>query len=201
MAHEVLPVVRHTPVLAGVNGTDPFMLREPFLKKLGELGFSGVQNFPTVGLIDGVFRANLEETGMGYTLEIEMIRKAHELDLLTTPYVFSEGNAIAMTEAGADIIVCHMGLTTGGSIGAGTALTLQDCVPRINEWAAASLNRRKDVMVLCHGGPIATPEDAKFILDACPNCHGFYGASSMERLPTEIALTAQTRKFKEIGRG
>ena len=201
MAYEVLPVVRHTPVLAGVNGTDPFMLREPFLKKLGELGFSGIQNFPTVGLIDGVFRANLEETGMGYTLEIEMIRKAHELDLLTTPYVFSEGNAIAMTEAGADIIVCHMGLTTGGSIGAGTALTLQDCVPRINEWAAASLNRRKDVMVLCHGGPIATPEDAKFILDACPNCHGFYGASSMERLPTEIALTAQTRKFKEIGRG
>ena len=201
MAHEVLPVVRHTPVLAGVNGTDPFMLREPFLKKLGEMGFSGVQNFPTVGLIDGVFRANLEETGMGYSLELEMIRKAHELDLLTTPYVFSEGNAIAMTEAGADIIVCHMGLTTGGSIGAGTALTLQDCVPRINEWAKASLKRRKDVMVLCHGGPIATPEDAKFILDACPNCHGFYGASSMERLPTEIALTAQTRKFKEIGRG
>jgi predicted TIM-barrel enzyme len=201
MAHEVLPVVRHTPVLAGVNGTDPFMLREPFLKKLGEMGFSGVQNFPTVGLIDGVFRANLEETGMGYTLEIEMIRKAHDLDLLTTPYVFSEGNAIAMTEAGADLIVCHMGLTTGGAIGAGTALTLQDCVPRINEWAEASLKRRKDVMVLCHGGPIATPEDAKFILDACPNCHGFYGASSMERLPTEIALTAQTRKFKEIGRG
>jgi predicted TIM-barrel enzyme len=201
MAHEVLPVVRHTPVLAGVNGTDPFMLREPFLKKLGEMGFSGVQNFPTVGLIDGVFRANLEETGMGYSLELEMIRKAHELDLLTTPYVFSEGNAIAMTEAGADIIVCHMGLTTGCSIGAGTALTLQDCVPRINEWAKASLKRRKDVMVLCHGGPIATPEDAKFILDACPNCHGFYGASSMERLPTEIALTAQTRKFKEIGRG
>ena len=201
MAHEVLPVVRHTPVLAGVNGTDPFMLREPFLKKLAEMGFSGVQNFPTVGLIDGVFRANLEETGMGYSLELEMIRKAHELDLLTTPYVFSEGDAIAMTEAGADIIVCHMGLTTGGSIGAGTALTLQDCVPRINEWAKASLKRRKDVMVLCHGGPIATPEDAKFILDACPNCHGFYGASSMERLPTEIALTAQTRKFKEIGRG
>ena len=201
MAHEVLPVVRHTPVLAGVNGTDPFMLREPFLKKLGELGFSGIQNFPTVGLIDGVFRANLEETGMGFTLEIEMIRKANELDLLTTPYVFSESDAIAMTEAGADIIVCHMGLTTGGSIGAGTALTLRDCVPRINEWAAASLKRRKDVMVLCHGGPIATPEDAKFILDACPNCHGFYGASSMERLPTEIALTAQTRKFKEIGRG
>ena len=201
MAHEVLPVVRHTPVLAGVNGTDPFMLRDHFLKRLAELGFSGVQNFPTVGLIDGVFRANLEETGMGYTLEIEMIRKAHEMDLLTTPDVFSEGDAIAMTEAGADIIVCHMGLTTGGTIGAGTALTLQDCVPRINAWAAAALERRKDVIVLCHGGPIATPEDARFILGACPSCHGFYGASSMERLPVETALTEQTRKFKEIGRG
>jgi len=201
MAYEVLPVVRHTPVLAGVNGTDPFMLRDHFLKRLAELGFSGVQNFPTVGLIDGVFRANLEETGMGYTLEIEMIRKAHEMDLLTTPYVFSEGDAIAMTEAGADIIVCHMGLTTGGTIGAGTALTLQDCVPRINAWAEAALARREDVIVLCHGGPIATPEDARFILKSCPDCHGFYGASSMERLPVEAALTAQTRKFKEIGRG
>ena len=201
MAHEVLPVVRHTPVLAGVNGTDPFMLRDHFLKQLAELGFSGVQNFPTVGLIDGVFRANLEETGMGYTLEIEMIRKAHEMDLLTTPYVFSEGDAIAMTEAGADIIVCHMGLTTGGTIGAGTALTLQDCVPRINAWAEAALARRKDVIVLCHGGPIATPDDARFILKSCPDCHGFYGASSMERLPVETALTEQTRKFKEIGRG
>ncbi|HEX4572782.1 MAG TPA: phosphoenolpyruvate hydrolase family protein [Dongiaceae bacterium] len=201
MAHEVLPVVRHTPVLAGVNGTDPFMLRDHFLKRLAELGFSGVQNFPTVGLIDGVFRANLEETGMGYTLEIEMIRKAHEMDLLTTPYVFSEGDAIAMTEAGADIIVCHMGLTTGGTIGAGTALSLQDCVPRISAWAEAALARRKDVIVLCHGGPIATPEDARFILKSCPDCHGFYGASSMERLPVETALTAQTRKFKEIGRG
>ena len=201
MAHEVLPVVRHTPVLAGVNGTDPFMLRDHFLKRLAELGFSGVQNFPTVGLIDGVFRANLEETGMGYTLEIEMIRKAYEMDLLTTPYVFSEGDAIAMTEAGADIIVCHMGLTTGGTIGAGTALTLQDCVPRINAWAEAALARREDVIVLCHGGPIATPEDARFILKSCPDCHGFYGASSMERLPVETALTEQTRKFKEIGRG
>jgi predicted TIM-barrel enzyme len=201
MAYEVLPVVRHTPVLAGVNGTDPFMLRDHFLKRLAELGFSGVQNFPTVGLIDGVFRANLEETGMGYTLEIEMIRKAYEMDLLTTPYVFSEGDAIAMTEAGADIIVCHMGLTTGGTIGAGTALTLQDCVPRINAWAEAALARREDVIVLCHGGPIATPEDARFILKSCPDCHGFYGASSMERLPVEAALTAQTRKFKEIGRG
>ena len=201
MAHEVLPVVRHTPVLAGVNGTDPFMLRDHFLKQLAELGFSGVQNFPTVGLIDGVFRANLEETGMGYALEIEMIRKAHEMDLLTTPYVFCEGDAIAMTEAGADIIVCHMGLTTGGTIGAGTALTLQDCVPRINVWAEAALARRKDIIVLCHGGPIATPDDARFILKSCPDCHGFYGASSMERLPVETALTAQTRKFKEIGRG
>jgi len=201
MAHEVLPVVRHTPVLAGVNGTDPFMLRDHFLKRLAELGFSGVQNFPTVGLIDGVFRANLEETGMGYTLEIEMIRKAYEMDLLTTPYVFSEGDAIAMTEAGADIIVCHMGLTTGGTIGAGTALTLQDCVPRINVWAEAAQARRKDVIVLCHGGPIATPDDARFIQKSCPDCHGFYGASSMERLPVETALTEQTRKFKEIGRG
>jgi predicted TIM-barrel enzyme len=201
MAHEVLPVVRHTPVLAGVNGTDPFMLRDRFLKQLAELGFSGVQNFPTVGLIDGTFRANLEETGMGYTLEIEMIRKAHEMDLLTTPYVFSENDAIAMTEAGADIIVCHMGLTTGGTIGAGTALTLADCVPRINAWAAAAKARREDVIVLCHGGPIATPEDAGFIFRSCPDCHGFYGASSMERLPVETALTEQTRKFKEIGRG
>jgi predicted TIM-barrel enzyme len=201
MAHEVLPVVRHTPVLAGVNGTDPFMLRDRFLMQLAEMGFSGVQNFPTVGLIDGVFRANLEETGMGYTLEIEMIRKAREMDLLTTPYVFSEGDAIAMTEAGADVIVCHMGLTTGGSIGAATALTREDCVPRINTWAAAARERRDDVIVLCHGGPIATPEDARFIFGACPDCHGFYGASSMERLPVETALTEQTRKFKEIGRG
>ena len=200
MAQEVLPVVKRTPVLAGVNGTDPFLLLEPFLKRLIELGFSGVQNFPTVGLIDGLFRANLEETGMGYGLEVEMIRAARALDLLTTPYVFSEADAVAMTEAGADIVVCHMGLTTGGSIGAETALTLEDCVPRINAWAAAARNHRKDVIVLCHGGPIATPEDARFILGACPGCHGFYGASSMERLPTEIALTEQTRKFKEIGR-
>jgi predicted TIM-barrel enzyme len=200
MAREVLPVVSHTPVLAGVNGTDPFMLTERFLRQLGDLGFSGVQNFPTVGLIDGVFRANLEETGMGYVVEVDMIRQAHALDLLTTPYVFSEADAVAMAEAGADMIVCHMGLTTGGAIGAGTALELSDCVPRINAWAAAALERRKDVIVLCHGGPIAMPEDARFILDACPDCHGFYGASSMERLPTEIALTEQTRKFKEIGR-
>jgi predicted TIM-barrel enzyme len=200
MAHEVLPVVRHTPVLAGVNGTDPFMLREPFLRRLADLGFSGVQNFPTVGLIDGVFRANLEETGMGYAHEVEMIRAARALDLLTTPYVFREEEAVAMTRAGADIIVCHMGLTTGGSIGAKTALTLDDCVPKINAWAAAALNENPDVIVLCHGGPIAEPDDAAKILRACPDCHGFYGASSMERLPTELAMTEQTRRFVAITR-
>jgi predicted TIM-barrel enzyme len=199
MASEVLPVVRRTPVLAGVNGTDPFLLLDPFLRRLGDLGFSGVQNFPTVGLIDGVFRKNLEETGMGYGLEIDMIRQARALDLLTTPYVFSADEAGAMTAAGADIVVCHMGLTTGGSIGAETALTLKDCVPAIDAAAAAAKKVRKDVIVLCHGGPIATPEDAAFILKSCPDCHGFYGASSMERLPVEVALTEQTRKFKQIG--
>jgi predicted TIM-barrel enzyme len=200
MAREVLPVVTHTPVLAGVNGTDPFMLLEPFLTSLGELGFSGVQNFPTVGLIDGVFRANLEETGMGYGLEIDMIRAAHRLDLLTTPYVFSEDEATAMARAGADIVVCHMGLTTGGDVGATTALTLADCPSRINQWAEAARKVRDDVIVLCHGGPISRPEDAKYILDQCPTCDGFYGASSMERLPTEIALTDTTRRFKAIRR-
>ena len=200
MAREVLPVVASTPVLAGVNGTDPFMLLEPFLRSLGELGFSGVQNFPTVGLIDGVFRANLEETGMGYGLEIDMIRAAHRLDLLTTPYVFSEDEATAMAQAGADIVVCHMGLTTGGAIGATTALTLADCPRRINRWAEAARKVKDDVIVHCHGGPIATPEDATYILEQCPTCDGFYGASSMERLPTEIALTDTTRRFKAIRR-
>jgi predicted TIM-barrel enzyme len=200
MAREVLPVVKKTPVLAGVNGTDPFLLVDPFLKRLGELGFSGIQNFPTVGLIDGTFRANLEETGMGYGLEVDLIRRAVELDFLTTPYVFSRDETIAMTKAGADIIVCHMGLTTGGSIGAETALTLDDCVARINEWSEAALSIRKDAIVICHGGPISMPEDATYVLKHCPNCHGFYGASSMERLPTEIALTEQTRKFKQIAR-
>jgi predicted TIM-barrel enzyme len=200
MASEVLPVVKCTPVLAGVNGTDPFLLLDPFLGRLAALGFSGVQNFPTVGLIDGTFRKNLEETGMGYGLEIDMIRQAHALDLLTTPYVFNPDEAAAMTAAGADIVVCHMGLTTGGSIGAETALTLKDCVPAIDAAAAAAGRVRKDVIVLCHGGPIASPEDAAFILRSCPDCHGFYGASSMERLPVEVALTATTREFKQIAR-
>jgi predicted TIM-barrel enzyme len=200
MASEVLPVVRRTPVLAGVNGTDPFLLLDPFLGRLAALGFSGVQNFPTVGLIDGTFRRNLEETGMGYGLEIDMIRRAHALDLLTTPYVFNPDEAAAMTAAGADIVVCHLGLTTGGSIGAETALTLKNCVPVIDAAATAARRVRKDVIVLCHGGPIATPEDAAFILRSCPDCHGFYGASSMERLPVEVALTATTREFKQIAR-
>jgi predicted TIM-barrel enzyme len=198
MAQEVLPVVRHTPVLAGVNGTDPFLLTERFLRTLAEIGFSGVQNFPTVGLIDGTFRANLEETGMGYALEVEMIRAARALDLLTTPYVFCEADADAMAQAGADIVVCHLGLTTGGAIGAGTALSLADCVPRINAWAAAALAVNPELLVLCHGGPIAQPEDAEYILLHCRQCHGFYGASSMERLPTEVALTEQTRRFVAI---
>jgi predicted TIM-barrel enzyme len=198
MAAEVLPVVKHTPVLAGVNGTDPFMITDHFLRHLADLGFSGVQNFPTVGLIDGTFRVNLEETGMGYGFEVDMIRKAAELDLLTTPYVFNAEEAREMTKAGADIVVCHLGLTTGGAIGAGTALKLPDCVPLIDEWAEAALKVRKDVIVLCHGGPISMPADAEYILANCSNVHGFYGASSMERLPTEVALTEQTKKFKSI---
>lgn len=200
MAKEVLPVVKQTPVLAGVNGTDPFCNFDKFLDDVKAIGFAGVQNFPTVGLIDGNFRANLEETGMGYALEVEMIHKAHEKGLLTTPYVFSREDAIAMTQAGADIIVPHMGLTTGGNIGAETAVTLDDCVALINDWAKAAKSVRSDVIVLCHGGPIATPKDAQYILDNCPDCHGFYGASSMERLPTEVALTATTKEFKNIKR-
>ena len=198
MAREVLPVVKRTPVLAGVNGTDPFMLLGPFLEDLKRLGFAGVQNFPTVGLIDGVFRQNLEETGMGYAHEVNMIAAAHAADMLTTPYVFSAADAVAMTRAGADIIVPHMGLTTGGSIGAETAKTLDDCVALIDEWAAAARAVRDDIIVLCHGGPISSPEDAAYVLQHCRHCHGFYGASSMERLPTEVALVAQTRKFKQL---
>ncbi len=198
MAREVLPVVKHTPVLAGVNGTDPFMIAEHFLPQLAALGFSGVQNFPTVGLFDGVIRRQLEETGMGYALEVETIRAAHELDLFTTPYVFSAENATAMAKAGADIIACHLGLTTGGAIGAETALTLKDCVPLVNEWARAARKVNPSVMVLCHGGPVAEPDDAAYMLAHCPGCDGFYGASSMERLPTERAITETTRNFKRI---
>lgn len=200
MAKEVLPVVKNTPVVAGVCGTDPFCQFDQFLDDIKRIGFSGVQNFPTVGLIDGNFRANLEETGMGYGLEVDMIRKASERDLLTTPYVFSEQNAIDMTKAGADILVPHMGLTTGGSIGAETAMKLSDCVPLINKWAKAAKAIRSDIIILCHGGPIATPEDAEYILKNCPDCNGFYGASSMERLPTEVALKETTKQFKSITR-
>ena len=198
MAHEVLPVVKHTPVLAGVNGTDPFLIMDEFLDRLKQMGFSGVQNFPTVGLFDGTFRRNLEETGMGFGLEVDMIAKAHARDLLTTPYVFSAEEAVAMTKAGADIIVPHMGLTTGGAIGAETAVRLEQCPAIIDGWAEAAMKIRKDVMVICHGGPISSPADAEYILKHSKHVHGFYGASSMERLPTEIALTAQTRSFKSI---
>jgi predicted TIM-barrel enzyme len=198
MAREVIPVVKKTPVLAGVNGTDPFLLDDHFLDEIRALGFSGIQNFPTVGLIDGVFRQNLEETGMSYGLEVDMIARAHGKDMLTTPYVFNAGEAEAMTKAGADIIVAHMGLTTGGSIGAETALKLKDCPKIIDEWAEAARKIRKDVIILCHGGPISSPEEAAFVLKNTPGVHGFYGASSMERLPVETALTEQTRAFKRI---
>ncbi|NNF91914.1 MAG: phosphoenolpyruvate hydrolase family protein [Boseongicola sp.] len=198
MASEVLPVARKTPVLAGVCATDPFRLMDKFLDELKRIGFAGVQNFPTVGLIDGTFRANLEETGMGYGLEVDMIRMAREKNLLTTPYVFDEASATAMAEAGADIIVCHLGLTTGGSIGAETSLTLKDCPALVDAWSEAALKVNPDAIVLVHGGPVAMPEDAEFVLKNTSNCHGFYGASSMERLPTEVALTEQTRAFKAI---
>jgi predicted TIM-barrel enzyme len=198
MAREVLPVVKDTPVLAGVNGTDPFMIRGHFLDQLKGLGFSGIQNFPTVGLFDGMFRRNLEETGMGYGLEIDLVAAANGKDMLTTPYVFSADEAVAMTKAGADIIVAHMGLTTGGAIGAETAVKLADCPSIIGAWAEAARKVRKDVMVLCHGGPISSPEDATFVLRNTRNINGFYGASSMERLPTELALVQQTKAFKSI---
>ena len=198
MAREVLPVTKHTPVLAGVNGTDPFCIFDKFLDELRVIGFSGIQNFPTVGLIDGTFRANLEETGMSYSQEIDLIALAHSKNMLTTPYVFNASEAAAMTKAGADIIVCHLGLTTGGSIGSKTALKLEDCPALVDEWSEAALKVNKNAIVLVHGGPVSSPEDASFILKNTRNCHGFYGASSMERLPTEIALTEQTRKFKAI---
>jgi len=198
MAREVLPVVHHTPVLAGVNGTDPFALMPQLLAELKAMGFSGVQNFPTVGLFDGVMRQSFEETGMGYGLEVDMIAEAHKLDLLTTPYVFNPAEAEAMTAAGADIIVAHMGVTTGGSIGATSAKTLTTCVAEINAISAAARAVRSDVIVLCHGGPIALPMDAAHVLRGTTGCHGFYGASSIERLPVETALTAETRKFKAL---
>jgi predicted TIM-barrel enzyme len=198
MAHEVLPAVTHTPVLAGVCATDPFMLRDSFLRQLKEMGFAGIQNFPTVGLIDGNFRANLEETGMGFALEIECIRAAHELDLFTTPYVFNTDDAKAMTEAGADVVVAHMGLTTKGKIGAKTAKTLDACVSDIQQIVEVAKKINDEVIVLCHGGPIAMPEDAQYVLQRVEGVDGFYGASSMERLPTEVAITEQIKKFKNI---
>lgn len=201
MAHEVLTAVRKTPVLAGVCATDPFMIREPFLEDLRRLGFAGIQNFPTVGLIDGLFRANLEETGMGFGLEIDCVGAAHRLGLLTSPYVFDAEQARAMTLAGGDIIVAHMGLTTSGTIGARTALTLEDCVPRVGEIIEAARSVRADAIVLCHGGPIAMPDDARYMLEQLPGLDGFYGASSMERLPTEIAMSAQVESFTRIRRG
>ncbi len=199
MAVEVLPVVANTPVLAGVNGTDPFCVFDQYLDQVKTIGFSGVQNFPTVGLIDGTFRANLEETGMSYGLEVDMIGLAHSKDMFTTPYVFNEDDAAAMAKAGADIIVCHLGLTTGGSIGAETALQLEDCPQLVDTWAQSAIRVNPNVLVLVHGGPVSMPSDAEYVLRNTENCHGFYGASSMERLPTEVALTEQTKAFKAIG--
>jgi predicted TIM-barrel enzyme len=198
MAREVLPVVAHTPVLAGVCGTDPFRQMDVFLDEVVRLGFSGVQNFPTVGLIDGRFRAGLEETGMGYNCEVEMIAKAHARDLLTTPYVFEPAEAAAMARAGADILVCHFGLTVGGSIGAATATRLEDCPALTDAMAEVALAVNPEALILVHGGPIAEPADAEYVLARAKHCHGFYGASSMERLPVERALSAQVAKFKAI---
>lgn len=195
MAHEVLTAVEHTPVLAGVNGTDPFILRDYFLRQLKDMGFAGIQNFPTVGLFDGKMRANLEETGMGYGLEVDLVAAARDLDLLTTPYVFNADEAERMTSAGADVVVAHMGLTTKGTIGAHTAMTLEDAVREVTAITDAAKAVRDDVLVICHGGPIAEPEDARFIIENCLGVDGFYGASSMERLPVETALTAQVAKF------
>lgn len=200
MAREVLPVVPGTPVLAGVNGTDPFVDFDVFLDDVKRIGFSGIQNFPTVGLIDGNFRKNLEETGMSYSMEVDVVARANHKDLLTTPYVFDPANAVDMAKAGADVLVAHMGLTTGGAIGAETAFTLDDCIERINAITEAARSVRPDIIALCHGGPIAMPADAQKVLSGCPDCHGFYGASSMERLPVEVALTEQTRNFKSLTR-
>lgn len=198
MASEVLPVVKDTMVLAGVCGTDPFRLMPVFLKQIKEMGFDGVQNFPTVGLIDGTFRQNLEETGMSYDLEVEMIRIAHELDMLTCPYVFDEAQAVKMAEAGADVLVPHMGLTTKGSIGAETALTLEEAAKRVQAMRDAAVAVKPDILVLCHGGPIAEPEDAQYVFEHTAGVVGFFGASSIERLPTEVAIETQARKFKSL---
>ncbi len=198
MAREVLPVTKRTPVLAGVNGTDPFRVMPHFLKQVKEIGFAGIQNFPTVGLIDGVFRANLEETGMGYGPEVDMIRLAHEMDLLTSPYVFEVDQAKDMARAGADILVPHMGLTTSGTIGAQTALTLEEAAVKVQQLADAARSVNPDILCLCHGGPIANPEDAQYILDNTEGIVGFYGASSIERFPTEVGIRAQTEEFKAI---
>lgn len=198
MAKEVLPVTKSTPVLAGVNGTDPFMDGPRFLTQLHDIGFSGIQNFPSVGLIDGLFRQQLEETGMSYQLEIDIIAQAHRQDMFTTPYVFSEEDAMAMAEAGADIIVCHLGLTTGGSIGAESGTSLEDSPAVVDRWAAAARSVREDVIILVHGGAVSMPDDAEFVLNNTTGCHGFYGASSMERLPAEQALKKQTEAFKAI---
>lgn len=200
MAGEVLPVVRETPVLAGVCGTDPFRLMPVFLEEVKRAGFSGVQNFPTVGLCDGKFRQNLEETGMGYGLEVDMIRTAHETGLLTTPYVFDEPQAAAMADAGADVVVAHMGLTTKGAIGATTALTLEQAAERVQAIRDAAAAVNPDIIALCHGGPIAEPDDARFILEHTTGVAGFFGASSMERLPTEVAITENMQRFKRITR-
>jgi predicted TIM-barrel enzyme len=198
MAAEVLPVVKKTPVLAGVCGTDPFRIMKLFLKQVQATGFSGVQNFPTVGLIDGNFRQNLEETDLGFGLEVEMIRQAHDIGLLTTPYAFNPDEATAMAKAGADILIPHMGLTTKGSIGAKSALTLDDCVKRVQAMHDAATKVNREILVLCHGGPISEPEDAQYILERTEGVVGFYGASSIERLPTEVAITDCTRRFKSI---
>ena len=198
MAAEIIPMAPNTPVLAGINGTDPFANFDTLLDDMTRAGFSGVQNFPTVGLIDGTFRQNLEETGMAYAQEVEVIRMAHEKDMLTTPYIFGTDDAEAMAKAGADIVVAHLGLTTGGSIGAKTGVSLEDSPRLVDEWAEAALAVNPDILVLVHGGPVAMPDDAEYVLARTKHCHGFYGASSMERLPTEIALTEQTKKFKAI---
>jgi len=198
MAREVLPIIKHTPVLAGVCGTDPFRVMEVFLKQIREAGFSGVQNFPTVGLCDGMFRENLEETGMGYDLEVDMIARASKLGLLTTPYVFNSEDALKMAEAGADVLVAHVGLTTRGLIGAKNAMTLDEAADSVQKIADAGKSANPEILVICHGGPIAEPEDAAYVLRHTRGIHGFFGASSIERLPTEVAISTQVKRFKKI---